>query len=123
MEELILKASEAKENAYAPYSRYKVGAAVVDENGKIFTGCNIENESYGATMCAERTAIFKAISSGSKSIKTIVITADGSMPYPCGMCRQVMAEFMDKDGVIILECAGKVESYTFSELMPYTFKL
>lgn len=122
-ESLIIKAKEARKHAYAPYSRYLVGAAVEDENGKIYTGCNIENGSYGAAMCAERTAIFKAVSEGVERITKIAVTAEGAMPYPCGMCRQVMSEFCKVDTEVILECDGKIEKYTFGELMPYRFKL
>ncbi len=120
---LIIKAKEGRKHAYAPYSHYTVGAAAEDEQGNIYTGCNIENGSYGATMCAERTAIFKAVSEGAGKIKRIAITAEGSMPYPCGMCRQVMSEFFSDDTIIILECDGKTEQYTFAELMPHRFNL
>lgn len=119
---LIEQAKKAMENAYAPYSGYKVGAAVKDCDGNIYTGCNIENASYGATLCGERMAIFKAVSEGSRKISVIAVTSQGSMPYPCGMCRQVMTEFMDEDGIILLEHKGNVESYTLKELMPYAFK-
>ena len=122
-EKLIKKAKESRKHAYAPYSHYMVGAAVEDERGNIYTGCNIENGSYGATMCAERTAIFKAVSEGAEKIKRIAVTAEGSMPYPCGMCRQVMSEFCSSDTEVILECDGKTEVYSFGELMPYGFKL
>lgn len=122
-EKLIMYAKEGRKHAYAPYSHYPVGAAAEDENGRIYTGCNIENGSYGATMCAERTAIFKAVSEGAEKISKIAITAEGNMPYPCGMCRQVMSEFCSSDTKVILECDGKVEIYTFGELMPYGFRL
>lgn len=122
-ENLIMQAKEGRKHAYAPYSHYLVGAAAEDEKGNIYTGCNIENGSYGATMCAERTAIFKAISEGAKRIVKIAITAERAMPYPCGMCRQVMSEFCESDTEIILECDGKIEKYSFGELMPYEFKL
>lgn len=122
-EKLIIQAKEGRKHSYAPYSRYFVGAAVEDEKGRIYTGCNIENGSYGATMCAERTAIFKAVSDGAKSIKKIAITAEETMPYPCGLCRQVMSEFCDSDTTVIMECDGKVEIHSFGELMPYGFKL
>lgn len=122
-EEILVRAREARGRAYAPYSGYKVGAAVEDENGNVYTGCNIENGSYGASMCGERTAIFKAVSEGAGKIKRMAVVAEGSMPYPCGMCRQVMSEFFDSDTEIILECGGRVERYRFEELMPYMFKL
>ena len=100
---LLEKAYEGRKNAYAPYSKFKVGAAVLMENGKIYTGCNIENASYGATNCAERTAIFKAISEGNRKICAIAIVgADDEYTYPCGICRQVIAEFADENTEIIL---------------------
>lgn len=96
-------AIDARENAYVPYSKFKVGAAVVTEDDSIYTGCNIENASYGATNCAERTAIFKAVSEGHKKIKAIAIVGDMSThTYPCGICRQVIVEFATKDIDIIL---------------------
>lgn len=101
--ELILAAKEARENAYVPYSSFKVGAAVLTDDGEIYKGCNIENASYGATNCAERTAIFKAVSEGHRIIKAIaVIGSDENLTYPCGICRQVIAEFASEDIKIII---------------------
>ncbi|MGL5125648.1 MAG: cytidine deaminase, partial [Fusobacteriaceae bacterium] len=101
--ELIDEAIVAREGAYAPYSKFKVGAVVVDENNKHYKGCNVENASYGLSNCGERTAIFSAVSSGMKKIKTIAVVADTSGPVsPCGACRQVIKEFGDEDTVIIL---------------------
>lgn len=103
IKELIYKAQEARERAYSPYSNFRVGAAVLMENGEVYTGCNIENASFGATNCAERTAIFKAVSEGTKSIKAIaLIGSDEEFTYPCGICRQVIAEFADEDIKIII---------------------
>ena len=120
---LLEKAYEGRENAYAPYSNFKVGAAVLAENGKIYTGCNIENASYGATNCAERTAIFKAISEGNRKICAIAIVgADDEYTYPCGICRQVIAEFADKNTEIIL--GKKSLEYivkTLAEILPGAF--
>ncbi len=100
---LVKKAYEGREKAYAPYSNFKVGAAVFAEDGKIYTGCNIENASYGATNCAERTAIFKAISEGNRTIKAIAIVGvENDYTYPCGICRQVIVEFAAEDIAIIL---------------------
>lgn len=101
---LIQKAIDARENAYVPYSNFKVGAAVLTEDNKIYAGCNIENASYGATNCAERTAIFKAVSEGHTKIKAIAVIGDtATYTYPCGICRQVIVEFaIDKDIDIIL---------------------
>ncbi|WP_278848359.1 cytidine deaminase [Megamonas hypermegale] len=120
---LLEKAYEGRKNAYAPYSNFKVGAAVLAENGKIYTGCNIENASYGATNCAERTAIFKAISEGNRKIRAIAIVgADDEYTYPCGICRQVIAEFADENTEIIL--GKKSLEYivkTFAEILPGAF--
>ena len=120
---LLEKAYEGRKNAYAPYSNFKVGAAVLAENGKIYTGCNIENASYGATNCAERTAIFKAISEGNRKICAIAIVgADDEYTYPCGICRQVIAEFADENTEIIL--GKKSLEYivkTFAEILPGAF--
>ncbi len=100
---LVSKAFEGRKNAYAPYSNFKVGAAVLTEDGKIYTGCNIENASYGATNCAERTAIFKAISEGHKTIEAIAIVGViNDYTYPCGICRQVISEFASDNTKIIL---------------------
>lgn len=120
---LLEKAYEGRKNAYAPYSKFKVGAAVLMENGKIYTGCNIENASYGATNCAERTAIFKAISEGNRKIRAIAIVgADDEYTYPCGICRQVIAEFADENTEIIL--GKKSLEYivkTLAEILPGAF--
>lgn len=120
---LLEKAYEGRNNAYAPYSKFKVGAAVLMENGKIYTGCNIENASYGATNCAERTAIFKAISEGNRKICAIAIVgADDEYTYPCGICRQVIAEFADENTEIIL--GKKSLEYTvktLAEILPGAF--
>lgn len=120
--ELVEKAKEAMTYAYVPYSKFKVGAALLCEDGKIYTGCNIENASFGATNCAERTAIFKAVSEGEKSFKAIaIVSSSKDFTYPCGICRQVIGEFM-KQGEIILENAeGEIKIYAFNDLLPYHF--
>ncbi|MBU3110474.1 cytidine deaminase [Clostridium lacusfryxellense] len=116
-------AIDARENAYAPYSKFKVGAAVLTSDGSIYTGCNIENASYGATNCAERTAIFKAVSEGHNKIKAIAVVGDMSTnTYPCGICRQVIAEFATEDIQIIL--VKNEENYiikTMEEILPGAF--
>ena len=121
--ELILKAIKARELAYCPYSNFKVGAAALFEDGKIYTGCNIENASYGATNCAERTAIFKAVSEGVKDFKAIAIVCSGDQPaYPCGICRQVMREFCPGDFEIVLARSQEdYEVHTLEELLPLGF--
>lgn len=120
---LVSKAFEGRKNAYAPYSKFKVGAAVLTEDGKIYIGCNIENASYGATNCAERTAIYKAVSEGHTTIKAIAIVGvENDYTYPCGICRQVIAEFASEDIEIVL---GKNENEyivkTLNEILPGAF--
>jgi len=117
--ELIELAKKARENAYAPYSRFRVGAAVY-ACGKVYTGCNIENASYGLTMCAERVAIFKAVSEGCRKIESIAIYAD-RMPYPCGACLQVMTEFCQEDCVVIVASENKIERVYLRDLLPKPF--
>ena len=122
--ELCTKAIDAMKNAYVPYSGYKVGAALLTENGKIFTGCNIENSSFGASNCAERTAIFKAVSEGHSDFDRIaVVSSSGEKTYPCGICRQVMSEFFHGDERIITEDKDGIYSYDINDLLPYAFKL
>lgn len=121
--ELIQIAKQAAENAYAPYSDFYIGAALLTKDGQVFKGCNVENASYGATNCAERTAIFKAVSEGHRSFSKIaVIAKDGSTAYPCGICLQVMQEFMP-DGFVILEQDDRIVTYALKELLPNGFTL
>ena len=121
--QLMEEAKKAYEKAYAPYSNYYVGAALVTKNGTIYHGCNIENASYGATNCAERTAIFKAVSEGEREFVAIAVVAkDGSTAYPCGICLQVMQEFMP-EATIYLEKEGEIISYSLKELLPKGFSL
>lgn len=121
---LLEAAKEAMKYAYAPYSKFQVGAALLCRNGKIFTGCNIENATYGATNCAERTAIFKAVSEGEKEFEKIAVVCNsGGFVTPCGICRQVLLEFM-KDGLVItVNEQGEVKRFTVEELLPYGFTL
>ena len=122
--ELIQKAKEAKEQAYAPYSGFHVGAALLCKDGTIFTGCNIENSAYGPTNCAERTAIFKAVSEGFREFEAIAIISDSKQPTaPCGVCRQVMAEFCDPETfrIILMNGAGEIREYLLKELLPLGF--
>ncbi len=118
------KAREAREKAYAPYSLFLVGAALETETGKFFVGCNVENASYGATICAERVAILKAVSEGPLKVKRIAIVADskGQSVPPCGMCLQVMAEFCEASTEIILGTPKKIEKVLkFADLLPAAF--
>ena len=107
---LLVMAHAARAKAYVPYSHFRVGAAVMDDRNRVYSGCNIENASYGATCCAERTAIFKAVSEGARSIRKIAVTGGGPGPcMPCGICRQVMAEFAEPDFYLVTDAeTGKV---------------
>lgn len=121
--QLYEMALKAKEYAYSPYSNFKVGAAVLTSDGMVFLGNNIENASYGATICAERVAIFKAVSEAKKNIVKLAIASDtNDLTYPCGICRQVICEFMP-DGEIILGNKSEIKVYRVSELLPHTFEL
>jgi cytidine deaminase len=123
---LIDIAIEARHFSHSPYSTKKIGSAIQLDNGKIYSGCNIENASYGGTVCAERVAIWKAFSENTKpiKIKTVVVSSDESSPWPpCGMCRQVIAEFGSTDTEIILVNLNKKEiTMTFTELFPFAFE-
>ena len=115
--ELVALAKEAMEHAYVPYSHFKVGAALLTKDGRVFKGCNIENASYGATNCAERTAIFKAVSEGYREFDAIAIVASsGDYASPCGICRQVLFEFLP-DGKVILDSDEK-HGYCYPALFP-----
>lgn len=122
--EIVEKALEAREKAYCPYSNFKVGAAVLFEDGNIYTGCNIENASFGGTNCAERTAIFKGVYEGNREIKAIAVVGDTkAYTYPCGICRQVIAEFVSDTSipVIIIKNANDYLVKTFDEILPGIF--
>ena len=120
-QKLIEAADEARKNAYVPYSGYKVGAALLTADGEIVTGCNIENSSYTPTVCAERVAIFKAISEGVKDFVAIAVVTDNG-GSPCGVCRQVMGEFMLEGVVLIADKDGNLlEEMTVSDLLPRAF--
>jgi cytidine deaminase len=119
--ELVEKAYEAMEFAYTPYSNFNVGAALLTKSGKVYTGCNIEIASYGATNCAERTAIFKAVSEGEKEFKAIaVVSSSHDYTFPCGICRQVIVEF-GKDIDIIIAKDYDYEVYSIDDLLPKSF--
>lgn len=120
-EKLIALARQAKENAYAPYSHYRVGAALVTADGTTFTGANVENASYGATICAERVAMLKAVSEGHRRLVALAIAADEPWPYPCGICRQVMEEFNPEMTVYVAGEGEAYESYTLAQLLPRSF--
>lgn len=119
---LIEGAKMARENAYTPHSKFKVGAAVLTASGKIFTGCNIENASYGLSNCAERTAIFKAVSEGEKDLTAIAIVTDLPQPAsPCGACRQVIYEFGPDALVIMANMQDEIKEYSIKQLLSEAF--
>ena len=119
-DELIAKAKEAMQFSYSPYSHFKVGACLLAADGRLFTGCNIENASYGATNCAERTALFKAVSEGAREFVTIAIAAEKAMAWPCGICRQALNEFAPNLRVIVAWEDQRAEA-NLSELLPHSF--
>lgn len=124
--ELMERAVEARKKAYAPYSGFRVGAALLCKNGKVYTGCNIENAAYTPTNCAERTALFKAVSEGEREFTAIAIVGGSgedaeTLCPPCGVCRQVLAEFCDADFRLILGTPKQMETRTFAEILPYSF--
>ena len=119
---LINKAIEARKNAYAPYSKFQVGAVVVTQKGNVYTGCNVENASYGATICAERVALCKAVSSGERNIKAIAIVYDEeNFASPCGICRQFIYEFGSEIEIIMAKMNGEYKIKKISELLPDGF--
>ncbi|AIY84627.1 MAG: cytidine deaminase [Clostridium baratii] len=121
---LIREAIKVREKAYCPYSNFKVGAAVLFEDGNIYTGCNIENASFGATNCAERTAIFNGVSNGNRVIKEIALIGDtNSYTYPCGICRQVITEFAENENIkiYIVKNENDFIEKTLEEIMPGSF--
>jgi cytidine deaminase len=121
MEDLIERAKAAIDNAYAPYSKFKVAAVVETKSGKVHTGVNVENASYGLTMCAERVAVFKAVSEGDRDIEAVVVYTDTEEPtLPCGACRQVIAEF-NPEALIVMASRKKVVTAKLSELLPHAF--
>ncbi len=118
--DLIQKAIAAREKAYAPYSGYKVGAALLTADGKIYEGCNVENAAYGLCMCAERTAVFKAVSAGERDFAAIAVATENG-GSPCGSCRQVLREFAPDLTVIITDAAGAHRVTTLAALLPDSF--
>ncbi len=121
--ELLTLAHEASKNAYVPYSKFRVGAALECDDGTVFTGCNVENAALGSTICAERTAVCKAVSEGHRNFVRIAIWGEGeNYCMPCGACRQFLSEFNNGDmEVLCSKAGGRYVSYPLSKLMPYTF--
>ena len=122
MSVLIEAAIEARLRAHAPYSRFLVGAALESDDGRIFTGCNIENSTYGLTLCAERVAVFKAISEGVRNFRRIAVAADTpKLTPPCGSCRQILWEFCRDIEVILINLQGQIETLRLKDLFPRPF--
>jgi cytidine deaminase len=122
MDPLISAAMQARENAHAPFSKFKVGAAVEDASGRIHTGCNVENATYGLTICAERVAICKAISEGARGFKRVAVVADTeSLTPPCGACRQILWEFCGDVEIVLANLTGKEETLRLGALFPRPF--
>jgi len=122
MNKLLEAALAAREKAHAPFSKFRVGAAIEDEIGRIFTGCNIENATYGLTMCAERVAVFKAISEGARKFTRVAVAADTDvLTPPCGACRQILWEFCGDAELTLVNLRGKTETCRMKELFPRPF--
>ena len=124
MDLLLDKAQEARDHSYAPYSKYNVGAALMTADGQIYQGCNIENAGFTPTVCAGRTAFFKAVYDGHRAFRAIAVIATGEeLGFPCGVCRQVMAEFCDRDFIIVTANRDrtKVDVSDFETLLPHSF--
>ena len=122
MDSLFEAALRVRANAHAPYSNFQVGAALEDEDGRIHTGCNVENSTYGLTMCAERVAVFKAISEGARKFRRIAIaTGSEKLTPPCGACRQILWEFCGDIEIVLVNLKGKVKSFRLAELFPRPF--
>ena len=118
-QQLVAQAIEVAGCAYAPYSRFQVGAVLVGKDGRIFTGCNVENVSFGLTICAERNAVFAAVAAGCRDFEKIIIAADTAEPAPpCGACRQVLAEFAPDLEIVLANFRGQSETFRLSELLP-----
>jgi len=116
-------ARTAQDRAYAPYSGYYVGAALEADDGRVFQGCNVENSSFSVTCCAERVALFSAISEGALAFKRLVVSANGRMPYPCGACRQALSEFAPNLPVTVIGDDGEKHEFTMGGLLPHPFSL
>ncbi len=120
VDQLLARAAEARKAAYVPYSRFPVGAALRSEDGTVYTGCNVENASYGLTICAERNAVAHAVAEGARRFDAIAVVTENGVT-PCGMCRQVLAEFGPTMTVIVADAAGNRRIYNMAELLPAAF--
>lgn len=124
MERLAVEAKRCLVNAYSPYSGVKIGAALLDGDGRVFLGCNIENASYGLTVCAERVAVFNAVCNGSRVFRALCVAAEGDIrPVPCGACRQVLAEFAEDLEIFLVNTSGYSSTTTLRRLLPDAFRL
>jgi cytidine deaminase len=122
MDALVEAALEVRHNAHAPFSHFQVGAAIEDSSGRIHTGCNVENATYGLTVCAERVAVFKAISEGAREFRRVAVAADtDTLTPPCGACRQILWEFCGDVEVVLANPAGKKETLRLKDLLPRPF--
>src|SRR5437868_10487770 len=122
MDHLVRAARQVRERAHAPFSHFKVGAAIEDENGRVFTGCNVENSSHGLTICAERVAVFKAVSEGGAKLKRIAVVTDtDTLAPPCGACRQVLWEFCGDVEIMLANLSGKQEILSLKQIFPRPF--
>ena len=122
LDALIAAALAARENAFAPYSKFRVGAAIEDTGGRIHTGCNVENATYGLTVCAERVAVFKAVSEGARKFRRVAIAADTDrLTPPCGACRQILWEFCGDVEIVLVNLRGTTETHRLKDLFPKPF--
>jgi cytidine deaminase len=122
MDALLEAALRARQNAHAPFSKFQVSAAIEAEDGRIFTGCNIENATYGLTVCAERVAVFKAISEGARKFRRVAVAADTQvLTPPCGACRQILWEFCGDVELALVNLEGKIETFRLKDLFPRPF--
>lgn len=123
-QQLVQRAMQARQNAHALYSHFQVGAALLTSTGRVYVGCNVENSSYGATVCAERVAVFSAVAAGEKDFVMLAITGSGEgFCYPCGICRQVLCDFAPHMRVLCTDKRGNWEEYTAAQLLPHAFQL
>jgi cytidine deaminase len=119
-DKLVSLAAEARKKAHAPYSNFNVGAALLARSGRVYTGCNVENASYGLSVCAERVAVFKAVSEGEREFEAIAVVSENGIT-PCGACRQVLMEFGDDIRVIVADTAGHRRAFALTDLLPEAF--
>ena len=122
-DKLLNVARSAMENAYAPYSHFTVGAAVLGKNGDIYSGCNVENASYGATICAERNALCNGVACGEREFTAVAVVSNGDTPYPCGICLQVMSELATNAVVVLCDGKRNIKATTVKQLLPNGFRL